>query len=145
MIGIHDRIPPHVVDHDRVEDQSGHEADVAVAAGGDPDVANFRWAERDARIIEILSAIHALGRDHFEGKSNPTFGALTSEQWSRLFLKHQDYCLGHRNTNPRLVARTGDSMMQLFDLPSAIRDPISSLLDVLDPDVADPVLLRAVR
>lgn len=51
-------------------------------------------AREQARIVENLRAIHALGRDHFEGKANPTFGALTAEQWSRLFLKHLDYHLG---------------------------------------------------
>lgn len=51
-------------------------------------------AKEQARIIENLRAVHALGRDHFEGKPNPTFGVLTSEQWSRLFLKHLDYHLG---------------------------------------------------
>lgn len=51
-------------------------------------------AAEKARIIENLRAVHALGRSHFEGKSNPTFGTLSADQWSTLFLKHLDYHLG---------------------------------------------------
>ncbi len=45
------------------------------------------------RMRENLQAVHDLGAGHFEGKSNPTFGTLTSAEWSRLFLKHLDYHL----------------------------------------------------
>ncbi len=46
-----------------------------------------------ARIVENLQAVHALGRRHFEGKANPTFGVLSAEEWSTLLLKHLNHHL----------------------------------------------------
>jgi hypothetical protein len=50
-------------------------------------------AVEKARFVENMRAVHALGRSHFEGKSNPTFGVLTADEWNRVFCKHLDYHL----------------------------------------------------
>lgn len=46
-----------------------------------------------ARIVTNLRAVHALGRSHFKGKANPTFGVLSADEWNTLFLKHLDHHL----------------------------------------------------
>jgi hypothetical protein len=51
------------------------------------------FEQEKARILENIQAIHQLGASKFEGKKNPTFGTLNSQEWSRLFCKHLDYHL----------------------------------------------------
>jgi len=46
-----------------------------------------------ARITRNINRVHELGRPHFEGKPNPTFGTLTANEWNRVFVKHLDHHL----------------------------------------------------
>ena len=58
-------------------------------------VADERDFEKEkVRIIGNIQRVHDLGTSHFEGKHNPTFGALSAHEWNRVFVKHLDYHLG---------------------------------------------------
>lgn len=48
--------------------------------------------ERNA-LIENINKTGGLGNRHFEGKLNPTFGIMTSKEWSNMFQKHLDHHL----------------------------------------------------
>jgi hypothetical protein len=57
-------------------------------------IADTRDFEREKNIlIENIQRTCELGRSHFEGKSNFSFGKMTSEEWNTLFYKHIDHHL----------------------------------------------------
>ncbi len=45
------------------------------------------------RLLDYIDQAHGLGRQHFEGLPSPSFGKLTSSEWSTLFYKHLDHHL----------------------------------------------------
>lgn len=49
------------------------------------------------RLIDNLNKTLILGRTHFEGLENSSFGKLTADQWNILFSKHLDYHLKQFN------------------------------------------------
>jgi len=55
------------------------------------DSRNFK--EEKKRLIEFLKKTQKLGKDHFEGKESPSFGAMSSQEWNNLFYKHLDHHL----------------------------------------------------
>ena len=48
--------------------------------------------EKD-RTIDYVNKTQALGGAHFNGKNSPSFGPLTTTEWSNLFYKHIDHHL----------------------------------------------------
>ncbi len=45
------------------------------------------------KLIENIRKTQQLGRAHFEGKENFSFGKLTCDEWNHLFYKHLDHHL----------------------------------------------------
>ena len=57
-------------------------------------IADERDLEKErAKLIENLRRTQQLGRSHFEGKENFSFGKMTSDEWNNLFYKHIDHHL----------------------------------------------------
>jgi len=50
------------------------------------------FVERD-RLIDYVRRVQADGREVFEGRESPSFGALTADEWAVLFGKHLDHHL----------------------------------------------------
>lgn len=48
--------------------------------------------ERD-KAIRFLAELDEKGKPYFNGKEHPSFGKLSSEEWSNLFYKHIDHHL----------------------------------------------------
>lgn len=44
-------------------------------------------------LIENIKKVESLGQNHFEGKVNPSFGKMTSQEWNNLYYKHLDHHL----------------------------------------------------
>lgn len=51
------------------------------------------FEEEKAKLITYLEQFHADGAAAFEGKESPSFGQMTSAQWSNQFWKHLDHHL----------------------------------------------------
>lgn len=46
-----------------------------------------------SRLLDFIDQAHGLGPGHFEGLASPSFGPLSSAEWSTLFYKHLDHHL----------------------------------------------------
>ena len=49
------------------------------------------FEKEKALFIENVKKTQELGASHFEGKKSPSFGKLTSAEWSNQFYKHMDH------------------------------------------------------
>lgn len=57
-------------------------------------IADQRDFELEKNIlVENIKKCQKLGRDHFEGKENFSFGKMTADEWSALYYKHIDHHL----------------------------------------------------
>ena len=52
---------------------------------------NRDFEKEKALFIENVKKTQELGASHFEGKKSPSFGKLTSAEWSNQFYKHMDH------------------------------------------------------
>jgi hypothetical protein len=52
------------------------------------------FVEENARLIDFLQQMQALGTAHFEGKDSLSFGPMTATEWNNQFYKHLDHHLG---------------------------------------------------
>ncbi|TNE73061.1 DUF1569 domain-containing protein [bacterium] len=55
------------------------------------DEKNFDTEKK--RLFDYLNRTVGLGRAHFEGKENLSFGKMTADEWNGLFYKHLDHHL----------------------------------------------------
>lgn len=51
------------------------------------------FADEKKILVDNLTKTKQHGRSHFDGVESPSFGALTSDEWSNLFYKHLDHHL----------------------------------------------------
>lgn len=51
------------------------------------------FAAEKARLTEYIQRVEADGEAFFKGKASPSFGVLTTEEWSNQFWKHLDHHL----------------------------------------------------
>lgn len=51
------------------------------------------FEEEKKMLLDYIQQVQSLGKDHFEGKDNFSFGKMTSEEWNNLFYKHLDHHL----------------------------------------------------
>lgn len=51
------------------------------------------FEEEKNLLIDNIQKVQSLGKDHFEGKENFSFGKMTGEEWNNLFYKHLDHHL----------------------------------------------------
>ena len=49
------------------------------------------FEKEKALLISNIKKTEELGTAHFEGKESPSFGKLTSKEWSNQFYKHMDH------------------------------------------------------
>ena len=49
------------------------------------------FEKEKALLIANIKKTEALGATHFEGKESPSFGKLSSKEWSNQFYKHMDH------------------------------------------------------
>lgn len=57
-------------------------------------ISDERDLEKERQnLISNIQQVETLGKDHFEGKINPSFGQLTSQEWSNMFYKHLNHHL----------------------------------------------------
>ena len=55
-------------------------------------IADQRDFEKEkTRLINNIQQTEKNGAAYFEGRANPSFGPLTSKEWSNLFYKHLDH------------------------------------------------------
>ena len=55
-------------------------------------IADERDFEKEkAQFIANVKKTQELGANHFEGKASPSFGKLSSKEWSNQFYKHMDH------------------------------------------------------
>jgi hypothetical protein len=76
-----------------------------IVVGEKPYAKNSRTApefvvadERDlnverTRLIGYINQVQQLGRSHFDGKDNHSFGVMTAQEWNNLFAKHLEHHL----------------------------------------------------
>ncbi|MEI6866540.1 DUF1569 domain-containing protein [Flavicella sp.] len=46
-----------------------------------------------SKLIKYINKTQLLGKEYFENKESPSFGALSSTEWNNLFSKHLDHHL----------------------------------------------------
>lgn len=57
-------------------------------------IKNSRDFEKEkSLLIDNIKKVQSLGRDHFEGKENFSFGKMSAKEWNILFYKHLDHHL----------------------------------------------------
>ncbi|HXS59037.1 MAG TPA: DUF1569 domain-containing protein [Hanamia sp.] len=62
--------------------------------GSDFLIKNSRDFEKEkSLLIENIQKVQRLGREHFEGKDNFSFGKMSANEWNILFYKHLDHHL----------------------------------------------------
>ncbi len=51
------------------------------------------FADEKAKLTDNFKSFHAEGPAAYEGKASPSFGKLTSQEWSNQYWKHMDHHL----------------------------------------------------